>query len=48
VASFNAAAALVAGGGAKDLNEGMTMAVKSIDSGEAARRLERLVELSNA
>jgi anthranilate phosphoribosyltransferase len=48
VASFNAAAALVAGGGAKDLNEGMAMAVKSIDSGEAARRLERLVAFSNA
>src|SRR5882724_7208487 len=39
VATFNAAAALVVGGRAKDLNEGMELATQSVDSGEAARRL---------
>jgi anthranilate phosphoribosyltransferase len=48
VATFNAAAALVVGGGAKDLGEGMERAAQAIDSGEAARRLERLIEISNA
>jgi len=48
VATFNAAAALVVGGRAKDLNDGMEIAARSIDSGEAARRLDGLIEMSNA
>jgi anthranilate phosphoribosyltransferase len=48
VATFNAAAALVVGGRAKDLNDGMGIAARSIDSGEAARRLDRLIKISNA
>ena len=47
VATFNAAAALVVGGRAKDLNDGMEIAARSIDSGEAARRLDRLIKISN-
>lgn len=47
VAVFNAAAALVVGGRAKDLMEGMEIAARSIDSGEAARRLDRLMAISN-
>lgn len=45
---LNAAAALVVGGKAADLAEGVAMAARSIDSGAAGRALERLVELSNA
>jgi anthranilate phosphoribosyltransferase len=45
---LNAAAALVVGGKAADLAEGVAMAARSIDSGAARRALERLVELSNA
>jgi len=48
VATFNAAAALVVGGRAQDLNDGMEIAARSIDSGEAARRLDRLIKMSNA
>lgn len=48
VATFNAAAALVVGGRASDLSEGMEIASHSIDSGEATLRLDRLVEISNA
>jgi len=40
---INAAAALVAGGKAHDLKEGVALAAHSIDSGAAARTLERLV-----
>jgi anthranilate phosphoribosyltransferase len=47
-AAFNAAAALVVGGAARDLPEGMELAFRSIDSGEAARRLDRLIAMSNA
>jgi len=47
-ASFNAAAALVVGGRARDLREGMQIAASAIDSGEALRRLDHLIELSNA
>jgi anthranilate phosphoribosyltransferase len=46
VSAFNAAAALVIAGRAKDLSEGMTLAVKSIDSGEAEGRLDRLIAVS--
>ena len=42
----NAAAALVAYGSVLTIKEGITVAAKSIDSGEAKRKLEALVELS--
>jgi anthranilate phosphoribosyltransferase len=48
VALFNAAAAIVVAGKAKDLKDGMAVAAKSLDSGEAEGRLERLVAVSNA
>jgi anthranilate phosphoribosyltransferase len=48
VAAFNAAAALVVAGRVADLNDGMEVAMKSIDSGEAGRRLDRLIAVSNA
>lgn len=47
VAVFNAAAALVVAGKAKDLKEGVAIAQKSIDSGEAEGRLDRLIAISN-
>jgi anthranilate phosphoribosyltransferase len=47
VALFNAAAALVVAGRAKDLKEGMTLGIQSIDSGAAAERLKRLIAVSN-
>lgn len=48
VAVFNAAAALVVAGRAKDLKEGAAMAQKSLDSGEAEGRLDRLIHISHA
>jgi anthranilate phosphoribosyltransferase len=48
IALFNAAAALIVAGKAKDLNDGMAIAAKSIDSGEAEGRLDRLIAVSNA
>ncbi|HZP70495.1 MAG TPA: anthranilate phosphoribosyltransferase [Pseudolabrys sp.] len=48
VAILNAAAALVVAGKAKDLREGATLAARSIDSGEAEGRLDRLIAVSNA
>jgi len=47
VAMFNAAAALIVAGRARDLADGMKMARASIDSGEAEGRLDRLVAVSN-
>jgi len=47
VALLNAAAALVVAGKAKDLKEGVQLAAKSVDSGEAKKRLDRLVAVSN-
>jgi anthranilate phosphoribosyltransferase len=44
---LNAAAALVVAGRAKDLREGMTLGIQSIDSGAAAERLKRLIAVSN-
>jgi len=44
---LNAGAALVAGGKADDLAEGVRLACEAIDSGEAARRLERLVAITS-
>ncbi len=43
---MNAAAALVAGGRARDLKEGVGLAAASIDAGEARGKLEALVALS--
>ncbi|PYV15415.1 MAG: anthranilate phosphoribosyltransferase [Acidobacteria bacterium] len=43
---LNAAGGLVAGGKAKALGEGIDLARRSLDSGEARSRLERLVALS--
>jgi len=48
VAVLNAAAALVVAGVANDLKAGVVAAQKSIDSGEAMKRLNKLVEVSNA
>jgi anthranilate phosphoribosyltransferase len=43
---MNASAALVAGGRARDLKDGVQVAAESIDSGAARERLERLVAFS--
>lgn len=48
VAVFNAAAALLVAGRAKDLKEGVALAQKSIDTGTAKNCLDRLVAVSNA
>jgi len=48
IAVFNAAAALVVAGLADDLKAGVTLAQRSIDSGEAEGRLDRLVAVSNS
>jgi anthranilate phosphoribosyltransferase len=48
VVLLNAGAALVAAGSAMAVAEGMALAAKSIDSGNAASALERLVAVSNA
>ena len=48
IAIFNAAAALIVAGRAKDLKEGAALAAKSVDSGEAEGRLDRLIAVSNA
>jgi anthranilate phosphoribosyltransferase len=48
VAVLNAAAALVVAGKAADLKQGVTLAQKSIDSGEAEGSLERLAVVSCA
>ncbi len=47
VVLMNAAAALVAAGRADSLAEAMPLAVQSIDSGAARKKLEKLVEFSN-
>ncbi len=48
VATFNAAAALMVAGRATDLKDGMSIATKSLDSGAAQSRLDRLIAVSNA
>ena len=48
VAILNAAAGLVVAGRAKELKQGVALAAKSIDSGEAEGRLDRLIAVSNA
>jgi anthranilate phosphoribosyltransferase len=47
VALFNAAAALVVAGKAKNLKAGFDLAAHSVDSGEAEGRLDRLIVVSN-
>ena len=47
VALINAAAGLVVAGRAKDIKAGVTLAAKSVDSGEAKIRLDRLIAVSN-
>jgi anthranilate phosphoribosyltransferase len=48
VALMNAAAGLVVAGRAEELKQAFAMAEKSIDSGEAEGRLDRLIAVSNA
>jgi anthranilate phosphoribosyltransferase len=48
VALFNAAAALVVAGRAKDLKDGVAIAARSIDSGAANAKLKHLVAVSNS
>jgi anthranilate phosphoribosyltransferase len=48
VAIFNAAAALTVAGRAKDIKDGVALARTSIDSGDAAARLDRLIAVSNS
>jgi anthranilate phosphoribosyltransferase len=48
VALLNAAAGLMVAGHAKDLHQAFALAQKSVDSGEAEGRLQRLVAVSNA
>jgi anthranilate phosphoribosyltransferase len=47
VAVLNAAAALVVAGRARNLKDGLLLASKSVDSGEAEGRLDRLIAISN-
>jgi len=47
VALFNAAAALVVAGKAKDIKAGFDLAAHALDSGEAEGRLDRLIVVSN-
>ena len=47
VALFNAAAALVVAGKAKDLKDGLHAAAHSVDFGEAEGKLDRLIRVSN-
>jgi len=47
IALLNAAAALVVAGKAESLADGLKLAQKSVDSGEAKKRLDRLVAVSN-
>jgi anthranilate phosphoribosyltransferase len=47
VALLNAAAALIIGGKAKNLKDGVALGVKSLDSGAAMTRLQRLIAVSN-
>jgi anthranilate phosphoribosyltransferase len=46
VVLLNAAAAFVVGGAAADLEAGVTLAAESIDSGEALRKLDALIDYS--
>jgi anthranilate phosphoribosyltransferase len=48
IACLNAAAAIVAGGKAKDIREGWKLANESLDSGKAMKALEALIRISKA
>ncbi|MDI3471578.1 MAG: Anthranilate phosphoribosyltransferase [Pseudolabrys sp.] len=48
VSLLNAAAAMIVAGKAKTLQDGLGLAAKSVDSGEAEGRLDRLIAVSNA
>ena len=48
LALLNAGAAIYAGGGAENLESGVTKAAEAVDSGAAARVLDRLVEMTRA
>jgi anthranilate phosphoribosyltransferase len=48
VVLLNASAAFLAAGTVKDFREGIEKAAHSIDSGAAAKTLDRLIEVSNA
>ena len=48
VAVFNAAAALIVAGLADTLKEAAALAQKSIETGAAAQRLEKLIAVSNS
>jgi anthranilate phosphoribosyltransferase len=48
VALLNAAATIVVAGKAKDLKDGLVIAAKALDSGEAEGRLDRLIMISNS
>jgi anthranilate phosphoribosyltransferase len=48
VALLNAAAALIIAGKSKDLKEGVAIGKKSLDSGAALEKLQRLITVSNA
>ena len=45
---LNAAAVLVAGGKAKDMKEGLSIAAESIDSGNAFKKIDELVEMTRS
>jgi anthranilate phosphoribosyltransferase len=45
---LNAAGAIAAAGHARDLREGLSLAVEAVDSGAAAARLEQLIRFSHA
>jgi anthranilate phosphoribosyltransferase len=47
VALLNAAAALIVAGKAKDLKDGVAQGKKALDSGAAAQRLQKLIQVSN-
>ena len=47
ISIVNAAAGLVVAGKAKDLKEGVALAAKAVDAGDASARLERLIAVSN-
>jgi len=48
VVVLNAAAALYAGNRADDLREGVRLAEVAVDSGQAGKKLEGLIKLSNS
>ncbi len=43
---INASAAIVAGGGAEDLRDGMQIAAESVDSGKAKASLKKLIDIT--